>query len=231
MKIGLMTAMNSELDALLPHVYHQTVREAAGLTIHEGDIDGLPVALCAGGICKVNAALAAQTLISAFGVTHVIMAGIAGGIDPRLGVHALAFSQRLAQHDADPDIFRRYRPFVQDGWFPGDSGMLAVCRALNERNAFLYPAFFGDMVSGEQFIDQNGRQEIIARWHPLCVDMESAAAAHACYVNGVPFIAIRAMSDTGDESGAAAASAHEYTAAQAASSAAISLIREMAKGE
>ena len=84
------------------------------------------------------------------------------------------------------------------------------------------------MVSGEQFIAEEGRQEIIDAWHPLSVDMESAAAAHACYLNGVPFLAIRAISDTA-ESGPEAFEVNEISAADAAASAAREVLKALAK--
>ena len=230
MKIGLLCAMKSEFDQLLPYLHETARHEVAKTTVIEGDVNGLPVVLAATGIGKVNAGITAQLLIDRFAVTHMLMVGVAGGMDPRLGIHALAFSERLVQHDMTP-AFLRHRGSIADGYYPGDPMLLSACRRLNERGAFLYPAFFGDMVSGEQFIAQEGRQELIDAWHPLCVDMESAAAAYACFVNDVPFLAIRAMSDTGEESGEASFSAHEISAADAAAGAAGALLRELAQAE
>ena len=59
----------------------------------------------------------------------------------------------------------------------------------------------GKMVTGEAFIDQDGREAIIEKYNPQCVDMETASVAHVCYVNRNPFVAIRSMSDTPQESG------------------------------
>ena len=176
MKIGLLCAMKTEFDQLLPYLHETAQHEVAKTTVIEGDVNGLPVVLAATGVCKVNAGITAQLLIDRFAVTHIIMVGVAGSMDPRLGIHALAFSQRLAQHDVNV-AWLRHRGGIAHGYYPGDEMLLSVCHKLNERGAFLYPVFFGDMVSGEQFIAQEGRQEIVDAWHPLCVDMESAAAA------------------------------------------------------
>ncbi|MBQ7519637.1 MAG: 5'-methylthioadenosine/S-adenosylhomocysteine nucleosidase, partial [Clostridia bacterium] len=197
MKIGLLCAMKSEFDQLTPYLHITRETDIARTTVLEGDIDGLAVVIAATGICKVNAAITAQLLIDKFDVTHILMVGVAGGMDPRLGVHALAFSERLAQHDVNWQ-WLRHRPAPAEGYFPGDPMLLSVCKKLAEDGKFLYPAFFGTMVSGEQFIAEEGRQEIIDAWHPLCVDMESAAAAHACMANDIPFLAIRAISDTAE---------------------------------
>ena len=227
MKIGLLCAMKSEFDQLTPYLRITKVTDIARTTVLEGDIDGLAVVIAATGICKVNAAITAQLLIDKFDVTHILMVGVAGGMDPRLGVHALAFSERLAQHDVNWQ-WLRHRPAPAEGYFPGDPMLLGVCKKLAEEGKFLYPAFFGTMVSGEQFIAEEGRQEIIDAWHPLCVDMESAAAAHACMANDIPFLAIRAISDTA-ETGAQGFEDNEISAADAAASAAAAVLKALAQ--
>lgn len=224
MKIGLICAMKSELNQLLLHLRITGETRVGRTTVCEGQIDGLPVAVAASGISKVNAAITAQLLIDRFQATHVIMVGVAGGMDPRLGIHALVFSEQLAEHDLCSDFLVT----TKSGYLPADPGLLAVCRRLAAQDAFLYPVFFGTMVSGEQFIAEEGRQEIIDAWHPLCVDMESAAAAHACFVNEIPFLAIRAISDTA-ESGPEAFEVNEVSAADAAASAADAVLRALAK--
>ena len=227
MKIGLLCAMKSEFDQLTPYLHITKETDNARTTVLEGDIDGLAVVIAATGICKVNAAITAQLLIDKFDVTHILMVGVAGGMDPRLGVHALAFSERLAQHDVNWQ-WLRHRPAPAEGYFPGDPMLLGVCKKLAEEGKFLYPAFFGTMVSGEQFIAEEGRQEIIDAWHPLCVDMESAAAAHACMANDIPFLAIRAISDTA-ETGAQGFEDNEISAADAAASAAAAGLKALAQ--
>lgn len=71
---------------------------------------------------------------------------------------------------------------------------------MNE-NTFSQNILFGKMVTGETFIDNKGRSEIISKFNPLCVDMETASIAHVCYVNKIPFISIRSITDTEDERG------------------------------
>lgn len=57
------------------------------------------------------------------------------------------------------------------------------------------------MVSGEKFIDEEGRAQINSKYEPLTVDMETAGVAHACYVNNIPFLAVRTVTDTAANSG------------------------------
>ena len=114
MKIGLLCAMKTEFDQLLPYLRETARHEVAKTTVIEGDVNGLPVVLAATGVCKVNAGITAQLLIDRFAVTHIIMVGVAGSMDPRLGIHALAFSQRLAQHDVNV-AWLRHRGGIADG--------------------------------------------------------------------------------------------------------------------
>lgn len=57
------------------------------------------------------------------------------------------------------------------------------------------------MVTGESFIEKSMRDQINSKYEPLSIDMETASIAHVCYVNQIPFIAIRTMTDTATHSG------------------------------
>ena len=61
--------------------------------------------------------------------------------------------------------------------------------------------YFGRMVTGEKFIEEEGRNEINAAYAPFTVDMETASIAHVCYVNNIPFIAVRTIADTAAHTG------------------------------
>ena len=62
-------------------------------------------------------------------------------------------------------------------------------------------AVAGPVASGDQFVaDSAVRQRIQRDFGAVCVEMEGAAAAHACYLSGTPFLLIRAVSDTADGS-------------------------------
>ena len=77
----------------------------------------------------------------------------------------------------------------------GDSELAPFLPHLEHVRTSEHPVRFGRMVTGEAFITDDGRQEINARFAPLTVDMESAAVAHVCHANGVPFLAIRTVTD------------------------------------
>ncbi len=200
-KVGIICAGERELAPFLPHIARLHVSKRAMLTLYEGEIDGTDVIALFCGVCKVNAAVAAQLLIDCRGVDVIINAGTCGGIDERLDVLDTVVCTEVMYHDMDNEILTGYHPWMPDEFFKADGRLLELARrAATTRDGKIY---FGRMVTGESFIDIDGRDEIIAACAPLSVDMETAAIAHVCYVNGVPFIAVRTLTDTAKHSGEA----------------------------
>ena len=198
-KIGILCASDTELAPFLPHIAGCKTTEKAMLTFYEGRIGGLLAAAVYSGVCKVNAAIAAQLLIDRLDVTAVINAGTAGGMDSALALFDTVVTTQTAYHDMTDDILTEFHPWLPDIYFRSDADLLSAAeRAAEKTNQ---PVWFGRSVSGEQFIDDAGRQEINERFAPLSVDMETASVAHVCHVNQIPFIAVRAITDTPSHSG------------------------------
>ncbi|MGL4338057.1 MAG: 5'-methylthioadenosine/S-adenosylhomocysteine nucleosidase [Turicibacter sp.] len=173
----------------------------AMLTFHVGQYKGVEVVGLYCGVCKVNAAIATQILIDKFEVTHVIVTGVAGAIDRTLKIGDTVISTKVAYHDVADDILTEYHPWMKSVYFSADLNLLKRCEELVASKALPNPLYFGKVVTGEAFISDKGRTEIISKFNPRCVDMETASIAHVCYVNSIPFIAIRYITDTEDESG------------------------------
>ena len=91
-KIGILCAGDRELAPFLPHLEHAQTSEKALLKFYEGTLCGLPAVLLYSGVCKVNAAIAAQLLIDTYRADAVINAGTAGGMDPSLKIFDTAVS-------------------------------------------------------------------------------------------------------------------------------------------
>ena len=198
-KTGVLAATEAELEPLLACLENVSTKKHAMLTVYEGSLDAKIVVAVSCGVCKVNAAVAAQVLIDLFGVTRVAMIGAAGRLDARLKIGDVVVSDTLAYHDIKGLSLNDYHPYFTEPDFKVDSRLLERAKAVASDLA--QTVYFGRIVTGEAFVVDEGRQEIIDLFNPLCVDMESTAAAHVCYLNGIPFIAIRAVSDTEDESG------------------------------
>ncbi len=201
MKIGIICAGDMEILPVLSILKNKTVTEKAMLQIHEGTVSGVPVAAVCSRVCKVNASIATQVLIDTCKVDCILNVGTAGGMDPRLNIFDVVISTEALYHDVEPEILTKSHPHLAAPVFPADEALLSCARIAAEKLGLANRVFFGRMVTGEAFITDEGREEINTHFAPLTVDMETAAIAHVCYVNKVPFLAIRCITDTTDHSG------------------------------
>lgn len=196
MKIGILCAGDRELAPFLPHIENETISEKAMLTVHEGTVHGMNIAALYSGVCKVNAAIAAQILIDHFHVDLIINAGTCGGMDPSLDLFDTVISTESAYHDVAENILTGFHPWLESVFIPSDPQLLALAQASAGQIQTGHRIVFGRTVSGEAFITDDGREAINAQFHPMTVDMETAAVAHVCHVNRIPFIAVRCITDT-----------------------------------
>lgn len=170
------------------------------LRFHEGKINGANVIAVFSGVCKVNAAIATQILIDCFGVNAVINAGTAGAIDEKLNVFDTVISTECCYHDVAEDILVEFHPWMKTVFFESSPYLLKRSRIAAAKSGFPNVCW-GRMVTGEAFITDEGRREIVKSFMPLSVDMETASIAHVCYVNDIPFLSIRCITDTATHSG------------------------------
>ncbi len=201
MKVGIICASENEMEPFLEVFQRNSIVEKAMLKIHIGKIGVHDIVLLYCGVCKVNAAIAAQIVIDDFKVDAIINAGVAGGMDTRLKIFDTVISTEVAYHDVTPEILTEYHPWMKSVFFKADEKLLKISREAVEHIKTRGNVYFGRMVTGEAFISDDGRQKILDSFAPLSVDMETGSIAHVCYANSVPFIAIRSITDTADHSG------------------------------
>lgn len=172
------------------------------LKFYEGKINGISVVALFSGVCKVNAAIAAQILIDAYGIDIMINAGTAGGMNPKLEIFDSVISTEVAYHDVASDILTEFHPWLESVYFKSDQELLDLTHKAIDKIELEGNVYWGRMVTGEVFIEDEGRKKINEQFAPLTVDMETASIAHVCYVNSIPFISIRSITDTAAHSGA-----------------------------
>ena len=196
--IAIIGAMDEEIVLLRDLLEERSEETVLGVTLYRGLLEGVPVLLTQGGIGKVNAAKTATVLLLQ-GASSVIFTGVAGGVHPALKVGDLVVSTDLIQHDVDVTPLG-YAPGTVPGepasW-PADVHLRDL--ALTAAGAVsAVQVYEGRVASGDQFI---ASAEGSARLHELgahCAEMEGAAVAQVCASAGVPFVVIRAISDTAD---------------------------------
>lgn len=197
MKIGIIGPSEDEIMPFIEELTSKEKEDKAMLTFYKGKYKAIDVVALYCGVCKVNAALATQILIDKFHVTHIILTGVAGAIDNRLNIGDTVISTKVSYHDVNEDILTEYHPWMKQDYFKGDSSLIDLCKDIKAESNI----YFGKIVTGEAFISDKGRKEIIEKFNPLCVDMETGSVAHVCYVNKIPFLAIRSITDTETECG------------------------------
>ena len=227
MKIGILCASDEELAPFLPCIEGDTVTERAKLRFHCGKISGADVVAVFSGVCKVNAAIAAQLLIERFGAELVLNAGTAGGMAPSLELLDTVISTEVVYHDVSPFILTQFHPWMETEFFRADEKLLAASHRAAETLDPARRVIWGRMATGEAFIDSEGRADVNRRYSPLCVDMESAGVAHVCYAFDVPFLSIRSLSDTADHRGVENFEANSRAASEASRDVTLALIRQL----
>lgn len=193
MKIAIVVAMQKELDLLLPHISDAITSVKGRFTIHRGQMAGCEVIAMQSGIGKVNSALALQCLLDDFAPDLVINTGVAGGTGSA-GILDVVVGNRVAYHDV----------WCGPGTVPGQAsdcpqyfeppcGLLDL-PALGSDSGVIH----GLIASGDIFVSSPEETERIRGLYPdvAAVDMESASMAQTCWLNRVPFVSVRVVSDT-----------------------------------
>ncbi|MBQ8554332.1 MAG: 5'-methylthioadenosine/adenosylhomocysteine nucleosidase [Clostridia bacterium] len=201
MRVGIICAGDREVAPFLPLIDECKVTEKAMLKFHAGKINGIEVVVLFCGVCKVNAAVATQILIDTYRVDMMINAGTAGGMNHELAIFDAVISTEVAYHDVASHILTEFHPWIETVYFKADRELLDLSRKAVARIELEGKAYWGRMVTGEAFIADKERQRINEEFAPLTVDMETASIAHVCYVNSIPFISIRCVTDNATHSG------------------------------
>lgn len=223
MKIGIIGAMDLEIEKLTKkEMISEEIITRAGMQFHVGKIGNTDTVIVKSGVGKVNAAICAQILADCFGVTHLINTGIAGSLDHNINIGDIVVSVDAMYHDMDVTVFG-YEPGVipQMGTphglknFPADPALRAAAVSACRQAVPEIGIYEGRIVSGDQFIcTVEQKHRIVDTFHALCTEMEGAAIAHAAYVNKIPFVILRAISDKADEEADVTYETFEHQAAE-----------------
>lgn len=201
MKIGIIAAMEQEVKYLVEAMNEKSITEKANQTFYDGLIEGQSVTLVQSGIGKVNATIATALLIENFEVEAIINTGSAGGIGGGLSVGDLVISTELSYNDADARAFGyEYGQIPQmPARYQVDTYFLEIAKKAAEETR--WHTEMGLIVSGDSFIAEKKQAEQIRTFFPdvLVTEMEGTAVAQTCYQFNVPFVVVRALSDTADE--------------------------------
>lgn len=204
MKLGIIGAMDVEVATIRDRMEKAHTFERAHMEFCEGILQGLPAVVVRCGVGKVNAAACAQILVDCYDVSHVVNTGVAGSLDNRIEIGDVVVSTDVVHHDMDASGL---------GYPLGEIPQLGVDRfAADEmlRQAAIkacgvvvpgISVFEGRVASGDQFVSDYTRKQVIhERFGAMCCEMEGASIAQVCWLNEVPFVVVRVISDKADGS-------------------------------
>lgn len=214
MTLAILSALSQEQDGLRSLLDDVTCKRHASRDFWCGSWQGQPVVLALSRIGKVAAATTAAALIAQFGATRMLFTGVAGGVGEGVLVGDVVVGQAFIQHDLDVSpLFPRYEiPLIGKSQLPADERLAqalheASVHAVAGRKAGPRAARVhrGLIASGDRFVNgvEESRRIVTglqqAGYFPLAVEMEGAAVAQVCADHGVPFAAVRTISDRADD--------------------------------
>lgn len=202
--IGIIGAMDEEVSQIIEAMSVEREETKASMTFKAGKLNGKDVVVVRSGIGKVNAAACTQILIDDFNADCVINTGIAGSLKAVIDIGDVVISSDVLHHDMDATGFGYplgQIPRMDTLSFNADERLVYLAKDACKKAVPQIGVHVGRIVSGDQFIsDKSVKERIIANFDGFCTEMEGAAIAQVAYINSIPFVIIRAISDKADDS-------------------------------
>lgn len=202
--LGIIGAMDTEVAKLKELMTDVTVTKKASMEFYQGNLNGAAAVVVQAGIGKVNAACCTQTLIDQFPVSCVINTGIAGSLQAKIDIGDIVLSTDAVEHDMDVTALG-YQPGkipdMEVSAFAADDRLRQIAKESCEKVNPDIHVYEGRVVTGDQFISSKEKKAWLTdTFDGCCAEMEGAAIAHAAYLNQIPFLVVRAISDKADDS-------------------------------
>ena len=199
-KVGFICAMDCELDAVTKLFDSVTIKKVGPTDFYLGKICGIDAVAAKCGVGKVFAAICAQTMILTFSPDLIINTGVAGHLSKSLKIGDVALSSAVVQHDMDTS------PLGDPVGLISGINMIEIKSDLDSAlvmqsalNEIGINSEIGVIASGDQFVASSEKKEFIKEtFGAISCEMEGASVGHVCFVNGVRFLVVRALSDDAD---------------------------------
>ncbi len=200
--LGIIGAMEVEVESLKAMMDDAQVIQKAGMDFYRGTISGKEVVVVKSGIGKVNAAICSQILVDVFQVRAIINTGVAGSLNTEIKICDIVVSTEALEHDMDVSPLGYEKGVIPDmpvSCYPADEALRELAKNSVKAAGLEIGVFDGRVVSGDQFIaTPEKKDELRGFFKGDCAEMEGASVAHTAYLNEVPYLIIRAISDQAD---------------------------------
>lgn len=229
--IGVIGAMDSEIEDLVSLIGNADKTDIYGLTFYSGIANGKNLLLLKSGVGKVNAARCTQILIDKFDPDYIINSGIAGGIAPELCVGDVVVGDELVQHDFDVSGLGYAKGYICTGVNPDQPTIFNSDEILIEKLEKAAQSVPGNVhrgriASGDLFVSSpDDKSRIRQEFSVSAAEMEGAAVAQTAAYGNIPFAVLRVISDQADGSAAESYTEFESEAAKKSSDVITELLR------
>ncbi len=197
MKIGIIGAMQIEVDNLKAHMQDVSEEVVSGVTFTKGTIGGKEVIAAVCGVGKVFAAICAEAMILTYHVDCVINIGVAGTLCDELGVMDVAIASRVVQHDMNTSALGDpvgLLSGLNEVYLPADEKIYSVIEKCVAAKGINHKV--GTIATGDLFLSKEStKNHLHERFAAIAGEMEGGSIGQVCYVNQVPFAILRSISD------------------------------------
>ncbi|MCR5374310.1 MAG: 5'-methylthioadenosine/adenosylhomocysteine nucleosidase [Lachnospiraceae bacterium] len=205
MLIGIIGAMESEVRGLISGLTVEPIVKKVGIrTFVSGKIGNTDVVICQSGVGKVNMAAMTQALIDNYHPDYLLNTGIAGSLNPAIDIGDVVLATEAVEHDMSVGPFgypKGQVPGMDVFAFPCDEKLRKIAKESCEKVNPDIKVFEGRVLTGDIFVsDSDLKTELKDTFDGICAEMEGAALAHTAYINKVPCLILRVISDKADNS-------------------------------
>ena len=198
-KVGIIAAMQEEMEAIKQIMCNIEEIKIYDLTFFIGKINQKECVLVESGVGKVNGSRTTQILIDKFEIEYVINVGSAATANDELEIGDIVIGENLVQHDFDITAFGHKKGYISNIGESVKSAKVLVKKfesAINNMDNIDYKIKIGTIASGDIFCtDITMKKKINSKFNADAIEMEGAAIAQVCYLDKVPFIIVRSISD------------------------------------
>ncbi len=196
--------MDQEVAKLKEMMTEVEITKAASMEFCKGKLNGTEAVVVRAGVGKVNAACCTQALIDHFPVSCVINTGIAGSLQASIDIGDIVLATDALEHDMDAVSFGYglgQIPGMEVFSFTADEKLRKIAKEGCEKVNPDISVHEGRVVTGDQFVSSKEKKTwLVDHFDGCCTEMEGAAIAHVAYLNQIPFLIVRAISDKADDS-------------------------------
>jgi adenosylhomocysteine nucleosidase len=198
--IGIIGALSDEVREIISRLENRTTETVGNVEYNVGTIGAKSVVVAQCGVGKVAAAICAEAMIIKYAPSLLVNSGVGGALDKKLKPLDIVFADKLVQHDMDTSPLGDPVGLISGInriYFETDERAREVLKESAEALGVNY--LIGTVATGDKFIsDKADKDRLVELFGATACEMEGGAIAHTAFVNGTPFMVVRAISDSAD---------------------------------